>query len=108
AVVAEQNEVGPSVAIQITLGQRIRVQLSVRDVPVFGFAPAVGAFVVNHFEVPRIAVKSDVGTAVAVEVGHDHRAHALVGGNGINAKTRAGGQFIDFEFARRVGRGSLI
>ncbi len=108
AVVAEQNQVGPAIPIQITCRQRIRVQLSIHDVPAFRLAPAIGAFVVNHLEVLRIAVKSDVGTAVAVEIGYHHRAQTLVGGNGIDAKTRAGRQFIDFEFARRAGGGGPV
>ncbi len=68
------------------------------------FVPSI----VDHLEVLRVAIKGDVGAAIAVQVGHHQLPDALVGGDGINAETRVGRQFIDFEFARRAGRGRWI
>ncbi len=103
AVVAEQNDVGKAVAVQIAGDERVGIHAPVLDVPALRLAPAVRALVVNDFEILRVAEKNEVRTAVAVHIGHRQRGDVLVHGKGINAEARVGRQFVDFQLARRLG-----
>ena len=51
AVVAEQNDVGQAVAVQIAGDERVGIHAPVLDVPALRLAPAVCALVVNDFQI---------------------------------------------------------
>ena len=94
AILAQQNQVGAAIAVQVARDKRIGGKLAVLDGPAFGRAPAVCALVVKHDQFLRLAVIGDVGPAVAVEVGHHQRGDAFLRGDGLDAKPRVGRQFV--------------
>ncbi len=75
--------------------------------PALWFAPAVGAAIVKHDQILRVAKISNVRAAIAIQVRHEQARDAFVGWKRINAETRTRRQLVQIQFSRGNGIGAI-
>ena len=97
----EQQQIVALIAVDVAKGEGVGCELAVIDGPALGQPETVRSFVVLDHEFFRLAVISNVGTLVAVQVGNDQGGNAFLRRNRVDAKAGIRWQFVLLAFPTR-------
>ena len=106
-VFSQKQQIGAAIAIEIAGGQHVGRELSVFNGPALGGTPAIGALIILHHQLFRLAVISQVGASVAIQIGNHKRGDALLRGNRFNTKAGIGRQLVQLALDTATGRHAI-